>query len=159
MTLTSRTSEYIRFIDGAAVPTFLTTWTLRSPDTTYWSATVSTSGIVTYTSGAAPGTTPVFVGLNGNAWDPTIDNGGVVTVTNGAPLDSYDLAAALIDSGGSQWNLYVDANSLVNVTTNLILPTAFRYPSVIASWTPTAATDQFIIYSLRASITVRRLDS
>ena len=157
--MANRPSEYIGFIDGGNSPSLVTSWTLTSPNATVWGATISTGGIVTFTDGAAASTVPVFIGLDGLAWNPTIDNGGIVTVTSGSALSSTNSAAALDDSGGTRWTFYVDQDGLVNVTTSLVLPALFRYPSVTVSWTPTSASDQFLIYSVRAMMTVRRKTS
>lgn len=157
--MASRPSEYIRFIDGGNAPVLTTSWTLTSPNATVWAPTISTGGIVTFTDGAVAATTPVFIGMDGLAWSPTIDNDGIVTATSGSALSSTDTAASIMDADSVVWTFYVDADGLVNITTSAVIPTLFRYPSTVMSWTPTANTDQLIVYSVRVAMTVRRKTS
>ena len=114
---------------------------------------------MTFTDGATAATAPVFIGLDGLAWNVAIDNFGVLLVTSGADLASTDNAASLIDSAGTTWTFYVDSSGLVNITTSFVLPALFRYPSTVVSWTPTASTDQFVLYSVRVPMTIRRHSS
>ena len=157
--MADRPSEYIRFIDAGNDPSLTMAWTLTSPNVTVWSPSVSTAGVVTMTDGAVAGTVPIFIGLDGNAWNPTIDNSGIITATTGSPMASTDQAASILDSSGLAWTFYVDTDNIVNLTTNAVLPALFRYPSVVLNWTPTASTDQLVISSLRAQMTIRRRTS
>ena len=157
--MADRPSEYIRFIDAGNDPSLTMAWTLTSPNVTVWSPSVSTAGVVTMTDGAVAGTVPIFIGLDGNAWNPTIDNSGIITATTGSPMASTDQAASILDSNGLAWTFYVDTDNIVNLTTNAVLPALFRYPSVVLNWTPTASTDQLVISSLRAQMTIRRRTS
>ena len=157
--MADRPSEYLSFIDGGNAPSLLTSWTLTSPNSTVWGPTISTGGIVTFTDGATAATAPVFIGLDGLAWNVAIDNFGLLLVTSGADLASTDNAASLIDSAGTTWTFYVDSSGLVNITTSFVLPALFRYPSTVVSWTPTASTDQFVLYSVRVPMTIRRHSS
>ena len=157
--MADRPSEYIRFIDAGNDPSLTMAWTLTSPNATVWGPSVSTDGIVTMTDGAVAGTVPIFIGLDGNAWNPTISNGGLITATTGSAMASTDQAASILDSNGLAWTFYVDTDNIVNLTTNAVLPALFRYPSVVLNWTPTASTDQLVISSLRAQMTIRRRTS
>ena len=157
--MAERPSEYIRFIDSGNDPSLITAWTLTSPNATVWGPSVSTDGIVTMTDGAVAGTVPIFIGLDGNAWNPTMSNGGIMTAATGSPMTSTDQAASILDANGLTWIFYVDTDNLVNLTTNAVIPASFRYPSVVVNWTPTASTDQLVISSLRAHMTIRRRTS
>ncbi len=152
-------SEYIRFIDGGNYPSVITSWTLTSPNAAVWAPTISTGGVVTMTDGAAALSSPIFIGLDGLVWTPTIDNSGIITATSGAALSSTDVAAAITDNDGVTWTFYVGTDGMVNVTTSLVLPALFRFPSVLVSWTPTSPTDSLRIYSVRAAMTVRKRTS
>lgn len=142
-------------IDGGGLPAVSTNWTLTSPNLTVWSPSITTGGVVSFASGGAAGDSVVLVGLDGLAWTPSIDNSGIVSVTSGSELTSSQTAASLVDSGAVQWYFYVDLNGLVTISTVFAYPSLFRYPSVTVRWTPDSATDTFILYSLRASMTVR----
>jgi len=154
-----RIGEYIRMIDGGGLPTVSTNWTLTSPNLTVWEPSISTGGVVTFTDGAVAADSAVLVGLDGLAWTPTIDNNGIISVTSGTELTSAQIAASLVDADSVQWYFYVDLSGLVTISTTFAYPSLFRYPSVVVRWTPDSATDTFILYSLRASMTVRRKTS
>ena len=154
-----RIGEYVRMIDGGSLPSVSTNWTLTSPNLTVWSPSITTAGVVSFTDGAVAGDSVILVGLDGLAWTPTIDNSGIVSVASGTELTSAQTAASLVDSGSVQWYFYVDLDGLVTISTVFAYPSLFRYPSVTVRWTPASASDTFILYSLRASITVRRKTS
>ena len=150
-------SEYITYFDSSDIPGVLATWTLTSPDATVWGPSVTTAGIVTFTSGATLVTTAVvFIGLDGNKWTPTIANTGIVTVTSGGALSASDTIATLTDSNGVSWVFYVDDLNVAQLTTASVLPSLLRYPALIFTYTPAASTDVCLLHSARPSITPRR---
>jgi len=154
-----RISEYIRFVDDSASPVSTTDWTISSPDTNVWVPSITTDGVVSFTDGGAALTTPVIIGLDGLAWNPAISNDGVLSVESGDEFGSSEASASLLDSDSVEWFMYVDADGIVNVTTSLVIPVLFRYPSISVRWTPTAETDTFTLYSLRAPMTIRQKTS
>lgn len=84
--------------------TFLTSWSLQSPDTTNWVPSISLAGLVTFTPGGGviTATPPVYGDqVDATIWTPAISNAGVVTLTQGT--DSGQLRAALLDGSGIQW--------------------------------------------------------
>ena len=82
----------------------ITSWSLQSPDTTAWQATISAHGVVTFAPIGGPITiTPPVYGDQLNVaivHTPSISNAGVVTITSGA--DTGQLRAALLDPNGAQ---------------------------------------------------------
>lgn len=96
------------------VPIF--NWTLQSPDTTVWTPSISTTGIITWTSGGPllTSTPPVFQGYFTNlVWVPSISNTGVVTITQ--DLASGQFLAALRDSAFQDWYFSVSTYGLIQV--------------------------------------------
>lgn len=148
--------EYLWYSDASSTPAFTTNWTLTSPDATIWGPTVTTDGIMSFESDAAPASSIIFIGLDGLAWTPSIDNSGIVTVTSGSALTSAQTGASLLDGNGITWYLYVDTFGQIVLGTHFVLSALLRFPSVTVRWTPTSGTDTFSVYSVRAAITVRR---
>lgn len=84
--------------------TLITSWSLQSPDTTPWQATISAAGVVTWNVIGAPitGTPPVYADtILTTIWTPSISNAGVITLTSGT--DTGQLRAALLDPSGVQY--------------------------------------------------------
>lgn len=147
--------EYLTSFDSSDIPTVSSAWTLTSPNATVWGPSISTSGVITMTSGATAGTSAVFIGLDGNKWTPTIANTGVITLTSGGALSASDNIATIVDADGVAWVLYVDDLQVTQVTTASVLPSLLRYPALIVTYTPSAGTDMCLLHSLRVDLTQR----
>src|SRR5690349_1747901 len=132
---------------------------MTSPDLTVWGASITTSGVISFTSGAAAGDTAVIGSLSGLAWTPAISNGGVVSATSGSALSASDTAASIADSAGTVWTLYVNDNNEICVTSSSVAPGLVRYPALRVSYTPASATDVFLVHSARLNLTIRRQSS
>jgi hypothetical protein len=93
----------------------ITPWSIQSPDATVWAASISSTGVVTLTSGGSIITTtaPVFQGDGTTIWTPSIANTGIVTITSG--VSASQRWAILLDSLNKQWYFQVTAASLVNL--------------------------------------------
>lgn len=92
----------------ALLPIF--SWSLQSPDGTVWVPSVSTAGIVTWTSGGAPITltSPVYQGTpNSKVWIPRMTDAGIPEKIE--TLSAGQRWAALIDPNGVRWYFTVNA--------------------------------------------------
>ena len=148
--------EYFADIDGQVLPGRTAAWTVASPDATVWGPTISTTGVITMTSGASAGTTAVVIGLSGLKWTIAISNGGILTLTESTALTASDLAASITDSNSVTWTLYVDDDDIVNVTTSDLLKRSFKYWGVSVYYTPASSTDIFAVQSVKCQVNVRR---
>ena len=95
----------------------ITSWSLQSPDTTPWQATIDAAGLVTWTTvgGVLTATPPVYLGATASViWTPSISNAGIVSITSGVAA-AQDWAA-LIDPDGVTWYFTVDAGGTVSVS-------------------------------------------
>jgi len=149
-------SEYIVYVDPGVLGIVDTTWTLKSPDLTVWDPSITTGGVLSFTSGGTELNTPRVPAWNGTGWDPSITNGGVVSVTSGAAMSASDQLAALIDSSSVAWYLVVNDNDELQVTTDDIITGVIRYPSVHLTFTATADTDTFDIHAIKPNMKERR---
>lgn len=146
-------SEYIAAIDSGALPVASSIWTLTSPDMTVWGPSITTDGVMSLTSGATAGDSAVFVGIDGTKWVPTISNGGIITLTPTGTLSASDLMASLVDAALVTWFVMVDDDMLAHLTTDTLLPSLLRYPSLIVTFQPNVGTDIFRLYSARMHLT------
>jgi len=111
--------RYEASVEGAVAIsiTASTLWTLQSPDLTIWTPSISTLGVVTWTSGAgSAGVSVILVGDDGSFWTPAISNAGVVTRTSDAVF-SGQTRAVFRDSDGITWYWFVTAAGASGVST------------------------------------------
>lgn len=149
-------AEYIAKFDSDNNPSVSSTFTFTSPDATVYIGSITTAGVVSWTSGATHGGGAIFVGLDGSQWSPSIANTGIITLTNIGDLDYLAVVATLVDSNSVVWIFYVDDDGQAKATTGDILPSELRYPAFRFSFTPTAATDFCFLYSVRLNLSERR---
>ena len=148
--------EYFSDTDSQVLPTITTAWTVASPDAAVWGPSITTSGVISMTSGASAGTTAIVIGLSGLKWTISISNGGILTFTESTAMTSSDSAAAIDDSNGVTWTLYVDLDNTVRVTTSNLLKRSFNYWGVSVYYTPASSTDLFSIQAVKCQVNVRR---
>lgn len=94
-----------------------TAWTLQSPNLTIWTPSISTLGVVTFTSGAgSAGPALVLVGDDGSLWTPTISNAGIVTINSGAVFTNQ-VRPIFLDSSGVTWYWFVTSAGISGTST------------------------------------------
>jgi len=96
----------------------ITAWSLQSPDATVWVPTVSTRGMLTWTSGGAivTPTPPVFQSaVDATVWIPSMSNTGIVTLTSGTSVIGQRWAT-LLDANNLQWFGCATATGEINFT-------------------------------------------
>ena len=96
----------------------ITNWKLQSPDNTLWQPTVTTEGIVTFTS--TSGTTPIqtlvtFPDTNGSEWIPSINDEGIIIIQSNAT----HIGDAALNHDRTRWAFSV-VNNLVILTSSLL---------------------------------------
>lgn len=154
-----RPAEYLVRFDGHALPSQITAWVLQSPDTTNWTGSITTAGVISLTSGGAAGTAPTVPTVDAIKYDPSVSNGGILTLTSAGALTSADQAMAFLDADSVVWTMFVDDDGQSKVTTADLTPFEFRYPSFVFSYAPVSNTDTFQLSAVRLDVTVKRLAS
>ena len=106
----------------------ITTWSLQSPNGTAWVPTITTAGIVTFTSGGSVLTprAPCFQGIpDTTLWTPQISDAGIVSLLDVPTMGTY--RAALLDSNATLWLFLVDRAGIVHVGPASDSPVMYRW--------------------------------
>jgi hypothetical protein len=140
---------YVSFLDQDTDRPLLSSWTLQSPDATIWSPTISSQGVLTFTSGAGSlSTAPVLIEDDNTLWSMAIGNTGVLTLTDGV-ADTNQPAAEVIDPNAIAWYGRVSSLNVLRWQTGSVpgnLRTRLTHVSVRVSYSAAAA---FVIHSIR----------
>lgn len=153
----SRPLEYICQIDSSVIPTIDTGWSVTDPNLIHWGVTVSTTGVLTVTSGVFDLNTPYVMGMDGtqSLWDVSIA-GVLLVITSSTPLTSADLIAALDDSNSITWLFAMGLDGQLRVTTETPLENKYYYPAIVVSFAASASSDQFELHAIKPNTTRHR---
>ena len=155
--MSNKPTEYLCQIDSGRLPTVVTTWTITSPNTSVWSLSIDTSGIITITDGAVAATTPFAMGMDGVNWTFTISNGGIITLTrSGSQLTEAHTVAGLVDSLALTWLYVVSLNDQVLITTENPLENLYYYPAIIIMYDPINDTGVFELHAVKPNTIMHR---
>ena len=139
-----------------------TDWNLQSPNGDIWTPSITTAGVISFTSSSS-GTVsavPLAIGDSGTLYTPSISNTGVITLTSGASYTGVEMLATFLDSDNVSWfwqvsttiGAYVSDKLRPNMGTRLFrLSVKVKYTAA----TGLTSGEEFRIYRIQPVVGIR----